>query len=319
MNKKESILGEIIKERGIQILNTPSKVRETIARRNAELEVFGIQLEMFLKATNMGKLLQTEESLMKIGRAGYESMILRAAKETGFTVESVERIGETLLRAAGYTKMNIYHYRLPENLKLPIINQAKGDIGGTARGEEAYKCAKIWIFGKVIVLSADKKSVWRSSSSKEAVLGFQYAKRAADDGFLEANGLVGLCYYYGIGVEADEETALKYLLKNGVFRNRDFLPEIKEVLNHLLYQKEERKKRKVYTTGLSAFVFLCLLLAGILVKDVGVPVLWILLAAANTGAAVFFLLIQNGTERMRNIFAGSSAVIWIGFLLQICW
>ena len=85
----------------MQILKEPKQVRDAVIREDAQLELYASKLELFLKSTNLGIRLQDRERAMSMGKAGYETVVAKAADLAGFTIDTAESLGEDLLYAAG--------------------------------------------------------------------------------------------------------------------------------------------------------------------------------------------------------------------------
>lgn len=316
---RQTILKKIVENNGLQILKEPKQVRDAVIQEDAQLELYASQLELFLKSTNLGMRMQDRERAMSMGKAGYETVVARAADMAGFTIDAAESLGEDLLYAAGYEKKDLFYTKIPDTSNLPLMNKGQ-TVVGNARGKDAYDCARIWMREEPATQIKNGRIHPYHTGSDTAVWAFQYLKRAADDGCEEANGLLGIFYCCGVGTLPNEDEALKYFLRNGGITKGDLLIDKKEYLKKLLENREKTKRQKVCVLSFSALVFFCLLFSVFLPGHIKVSAIWLLLSVANIVMTFFLLFVKRNSGGMyKNVVTGSSLAIWVAFILQICW
>lgn len=316
---RQAVLKKVVEDNGIQILREAKQVRDAVIQEDAQLELYASKLELFLRSTNLGIRLQDRERALSMGKAGYETVVARAADLAGFTIDTAESLGEDLLYATGYEKKDLFYIKIPDAYNLPLISKGQA-AGGNARGKDAYDCARIWMREEPATQIKNGRIHPYHTGSDAAVWAFQYLKRAADDGYEEANGLLGIFYCCGVGTLPNEEEALKYFLRNGGITKGDLLVDKKEYLKKLLGNREAARKQKICVCGFSVLVFFCLLFAGFLPGDIKVSAVWLLLSALNIGVSFFLLFVKRNPGSMyKKAAAGSSLAIWLVFVMQICW
>ena len=108
MDKKrllgKRILKKIIEKDGSIALLLEDSLSEKLIEESPGNELYALQIAMFLKATKFGEVLQDRKSYEMLGAAGYQAILVRAMKETGFSYETVKSLGEDLVSALGYEK-----------------------------------------------------------------------------------------------------------------------------------------------------------------------------------------------------------------------
>lgn len=314
MNKKK-LLKKIVSENGVQILSDSVRLKEIILQKDKGAVVYASQLELFLNASHLGLWMKNQkvEMLESCGKAGYESIIYKVVDETGIKYEIVKSLCEDILFAVGLINGDLSMLRLPQIEKLKMIKKNGSVIevlDNEAREKDAYQCAKIWMGEDSAIEITNTRITLRKTKSNSAVNAFRYLWRASEDGYEQANGLIGLFYYYGVGVEADSEMALKYLMKKGGLKG-EYNVKKKEIVHLLLNNRSEDKKQKISILGFSILIFLSLIISG-------ASAVWVLLSVVNILMSAYFLFVKEGKILYRNLTTGISLILWLGFILQIC-
>ena len=256
-----------------------------------------------------------------LGTAGYETVLMRGMKETGFSYETVKGLGEDLVSALGYEKDQWSFPELPDGEKLPFVKEENGVLRpdqGSVRGKEAYNCAVKWLQTDNKLRITSMNVTLAPTMSNAAVWARRYLERAVGDGDREACRLLGLCCYYGVGNKKNDEEAFSYLTQADGYSRGKYIAEAKKVLIELLEQQKKEKKERLGVIFLMAGVVLAVLLWGMMFQTAHLAV-FLTAAVVNLAAGLYCLMVQKSNEQKRYIFACTSLGVWCLLLLQICW
>lgn len=315
------LLKKVFSKHGTEILKNPETFRKLMISEEPESQIFAAQTAMFLEATHCSGILLSKERFEVLGQAGYESILIRGMKDTGLTYKSIKNLWQHLVTALGYEMEQWKLPELPEGVKLPLIKEENGVIRpeeGEARGQKAYECAVMW-------LKSDSRQNVRAysisltpSMSQEAVWARKYLERAVNDGCHEAYRLLGLCCYYGVGKEKNDEEAFTCLVRSDGYTAGKYLTEAKKVLMELLEQKKQEKKKRVETQLFSAMVILCMAVVGVFLHPEHLA-FFLLAGLLQFGASGYCLFVRESSQKKRNISACTSLILWCFLVLRICW
>lgn len=325
MDKKrwlgKKLLKKVIEKHGSAILETPEKLSAEITAEDPEIELYGMQIAMFLKATHIAGILTDRERFEALGRAGYENLLVRAMKETGFSYEIIKGLGDDLTAALGYQKNRWKYPEIVDSLKLPMFKDENGVLNsnfGTARGQDAYACAVKWLQSDEKLQVNNMNVSLVPTMSYAATMARKYLERAVKDGCIEAYRLLGLCCYYGVGKEKNEAEALSDLMKADGYTRGSYSDEAKKALMELMDHERKEKRKRMEVTGYTVLTMFLINLSGMLFRPMNLPI-FIAAVVINLAAEVYFLFIQKSSEKKRNIFACTSLTVWCLMVLQICW
>lgn len=325
MDKKrllgKRILKKIIEKDGSIALLLEDSLSEKLIEESPGNELYALQIAMFLKATKFGEVLQDRKSYEMLGAAGYQAILVRAMKETGFSYETVKSLGEDLVSALGYEKGKWSFPELADSEKLPFVKEENDVLRpdqGSVRGKEAYNCAVKWLQTDDKLRITNMNVALAPTMSNAAVWARRYLERAAGDGCLEACRLLGLCCYYGVGKAKNDQEAFSYLIQADGYTRGNYLVETRKVLLELLERQKKEKRDRLGVIFLMAGVALAVFLCGIIFEAVHLEV-FLAAAVINLAAGLYGLIVRKSNEKKRNIFACTSLAIWCLLLLQICW
>ncbi len=315
----KNALKYILEEQGNAILENPEKLEAEIAAQDPENQIYGMRMALFLQATQLSKILQDEAQFYRLGSAGYEDILVRGMRESGFTYETIKNLGDDLIAALGYKKDQ---WKLPNILfKLPNLQMKSGILqedSESARGREAYECAITWLKSDESLHVTDTSITLKPTMSTEAVWARTYLERAYEDGCREAGRLLGLCYYYGVGREKDNEKAFYYLTHSDGHNKGAYSNKARTVLKELVDQQRQEKRKRLETMALSIFVVVIVIIAKSLYHFRYFPLL-ITAAVCNTLVSFWTLIIKEGNENKRIIISCASLAVWSLTVLQSCW
>lgn len=314
-------LKKLLEEQGSAILMKPEELSSRMAAEDPENRIYGMQLAMFLNATRLSGILQSRERFDALGRAGYEDILVRGMRETGLTYETVEALGEDLISALGYDENRWKLPEIPDAEILPFLKEEDGILKqaeGSARGREAYECAVKWLQSDSSLKVTYTNVTLVPTQNEAAVLARRYLKRAAKDGCRDACRLLGLCCYYGVGGEKDDEEALSWLLQTDGYAKGNYSFEAKKAIIELLILQKKEKRKRMETAGFLAAVLVLIILAGVLLRPTLLP-LFVIAGIACAASGAYFLFVQKSSEKKRNILAYTALAVWCLFVLRICW
>lgn len=292
-------LKKLLEEQGSAILMKPEELVSRMAAEDPENRIYGMQLAMFLNATRLSGILQSRERFDALGRAGYEDVLVRGMRETGLTYKTVEALGEDLVSVLGYDENRWKLPEIPDAEILPLLKEEDGILkqaDGSARGTDAYECAVKWLQSddKLKVTYTDVTLV--PTQSEAAVLARRYLKRAAKDGCKDACRLLGLCCYYGVGGEKNNEEAFSWLLRTDGYGRGNYSSEAKKAIIELLSQQRKEKKRRLEAVSFLVAVLFLIVIAGIMLQPARLP-LFVIAGIACVAAGIWFLFVQKSSEK----------------------
>lgn len=314
-------LKRVLDSHGIELLKNPEKLYKKMIEENPKDLIYADKIALFLRASKLEETLQSREKFESLGEAGYEGVLVRTMHETGFTYEEVRRLGEDLIFALGYHRNHWMIPELPATVRLPFIKEENGELrpeNGSARGRAAYECGMKWLKSDTKLRITDKNISLTPTVSVEAVWGRKYMERASLDGYREADRILGLCCYYGVGREKNDEDALRYLLRADGYMTGSYFLEARRVLVEMMEKREKEKKKRIGTIGFAITVFgLCIL--SVFLFRLSFPVIIPMVSVCNIAVGIYMLFVRQSSEKKRMISGCFSFAVWCLMVLQICW
>ena len=300
----------VVGEKGTSVLTDPAAVARLLREKTEPDSSYPLQMELLLKVVNIGQLVQEPQKLKQLGRAAYNTMVMRAVKKTGFTIDLTKELMNHVITAAGIRMEDVYQTSVQDLKKLAILSE---DSKGEVRGREAYDNAKMLLLGDVKkdYVTADLAD---AGTQKQAV---KFLRIAAADGCNVAYGLLAICYFNGIGVKRDDEEAYRCIMMPEAL-SEDFLDQKRKMIGKLYMMRQDIQKKKTFSLILSAVTLVMMLMMNVVAGGGLVGLLLIVAAIANLALGVYQLIIKKGNLAFVERHSALSAALWcLAFLLCI--
>jgi hypothetical protein len=298
----------IVRSEGIEILKDPDQACQQLQSRMDPDSSYPYQIKLLLETTEIGKAVQNADNFHELGSAAYQAFLMRAVKQTGFTVDVVRSLVNDILDAAGIRIDAIYLTQLQESER---IREILDEDGISIRGEDAYRRAVLLLTGNHGG-NEIKKTDADDAKQKTAL---KLLERAALDGCHKAYGLLAICYYYGIGTIIDYQEAWRCIRMPEALEN-NYEKQLMAIYESLYEMQADIRKKRWMTILLAASVVVFTLLINISVGAHLAGIALFLLAGVHLAACIYELLVRHGNLKFAQYSVMTSLVLWF---LMIVW